>query len=58
MLRSLLMGEKQKRAERALLAKLGRKMREVTGSPPDNLSDEMKELVEKLESDRAKKRLT
>ena len=45
-----------KRVERAVLAKLGHKMREVTGSPPDNLSDEMKELVEKLESDRAKKR--
>ena len=46
-----------KQIERTFLqAKIGRQMREFAGSPPDDLSEEMKAVLAKLENASAKKR--
>lgn len=54
---SVLMAQDDKKKKQAVVfAKLGCVMRDVTGPPPQDLPDEMKELLDKLERDKSIKR--
>lgn len=46
----------KKKKQAVVFAKLGCVMRDVTGPPPQDLPDEMKELLDKLERDKSIKR--